>query len=160
MNVNIERIKAHYVYGNFSLVKVESGLRFYPIQYEGDKYTVEIDVSCCNYFKAGRLVDLEYDITGCIYKYSDNGLRKHRSAKLWWTNINDIITNVTKIQRGTDGLKIGSYRNVIKLLEEDLMHCYPAIICGLFNLYDAYRSREQKLQENILEARKWDGVVK
>ena len=102
MNVNMERIKAHYVFGHIGAFGVDAGWRFYPIRYEGNKYTVEIKGNCCNYTTINSLRELEYEITGCIYEYIENGglFRKHKSKKIYCSNINDMVSNITKIQKG------------------------------------------------------------
>ena len=164
MNVNMERIKVHYVFGHIGVFGRNAGWRFYPIQYEGNKYTVEIKGRCCNHGNVSCIRNLEYDIEGRIYQYSENDslFQKHKSKKLYCRSINDMISNITKVQKRSNGLKVWANfdSDEQKTFEEKFLCCYPSIIRGLFDLYDSDKSKEQKLQEDIQEARKWDGVVK
>lgn len=146
--VTMERIKSHFVLGRFCFFGPDVGWRFYPIEYYGRIYTVEME--CRAYFTGKSPKDVKITAIGTIYEYADNGnyFHKHRSKKIYSATIDTM-----KID---DNLIL----NVLEVSEEEFLSHYPQIIAGLFKLYEDDRLNKEIINENIQRAYDWNGVVK
>lgn len=141
----IKKIRSHWdVDFGFSLLPTQVGLAFYPVEFRGEKYYVE-------------LMKFSHGTLCLIYSYGNEKrlFTGYKRSLLWKKELDYVLLE--------DGKKISvslAYMPISPLPEQHIKLHLPAILKGIFLQYEHERERDKLEAKEIFDNTvKWDGVI-